>query len=497
MIHCYKNWLLKHEEKKMSGRKAGEVSALLRQGADVRKVADSNFNSAYNELMDLFSKYQSKVDDITRHIASSVCDFSSEAKTEFFDECTQLENEWLALKKNIPAFDVDIAGLQKNKKRFAHEFNRLDSEADRIHAEIRNHPHYNDPQYAEAKKLLKQYRELSRQQQREQANMRVALSEMNQCVARLHTDSAGAENIFKKVTALNEKAKNIVELRNRADDAKQFVSSIVNTIDKVIGEKFLKNEMADVLARYNQWLNLDNKNLLAQFNTIQKTVSVFKNKLDGVYEKFLAEKAAAENHINETALLLTKDKFYDSFDYAKHAESAKVIPLLDFLNDYGNGKFVDEIKASLKKAKADLSDENFSEVHIGLQNICETISEATAYATELQEKGLTSIRQMVDLQNVFKSLDFKVKSEIIDDKIKITASTISGDESIECSFGDDGILNIMHHESVTGTCHTSWDKIKQAGEQQGFLLEDVKKDGRSIFEKRAHANSERLTSPLK
>ena len=73
------------------------------------------------------------------------------------------------------------------------------------------------------------------------------------------------------------------------------------------------------------------------------------------------------------------------------------------------------------------------------------------------------------------------------DSIIITAS--AGDEVITMEAEAGGNLKIDHHESVSGGCAATWQEIQKACKDHDFLLQDVKKDGRSVIYNQATQTS--------
>ena len=74
---------------------------------------------------------------------------------------------------------------------------------------------------------------------------------------------------------------------------------------------------------------------------------------------------------------------------------------------------------------------------------------------------------------------------------------------IECTAGDEcitfdrvtvvedgkAIIDIDHKESTKGTCKASWVQIREKLSEEGLFLEDITKNGKSIFEPSSKSES--------
>ncbi|MGP1601596.1 hypothetical protein [Treponema sp.] len=465
----------------MSGKKAGEVTALLRQGTNTRSAGNANFQRALYQFFDILPHNEQAANKIYEEILNAVCDFSHEAKLECPEECTQLEKQLEALQAKIHRVSYDTSFAKHKEEEYKREFESLDRQAARVHDAVRGKSHYCDDEYREAKNILREYQTLISRQKGDESFLYSHISQANRDLSMAENLQDRLNGIRQNVRKINKKAVEIVNLRKKAGEGKQFISDTINSIDSAVAQKFLGDQYKEMLEQVTFFLKGDDTAVIRDFPAMQKKLSVFKNTLDERYAAFLEVKQAAETHFNETYGLLTKGKFYDPVDYAKHGENASEMHIFDFLNNYARGEFVAEINEKFKKAQTALQSESFSEVHDILKLLEPLIAQANEKASLLQEEKLRLIYMMVDLKEVFRNFNYKANLEKKDNgTFKLRAE--NGDEYIEMEPDDvSGKLKIDHHESLSGTCGATWKEIRQACHNNGVLLQDVNKNQQSVI----------------
>lgn len=463
----------------MSGRKAGEVISLLRSGANTRSAGKANFRRSLEEFMSSVPSNEQKYNSLFNKIQTTEFNFSDEARKECADECKQLETRLKNLKAVLTPVHYDIAYAKNIDSEYERQFLSLDSKANRIHDAVSSKYHYCDDEYRRAQNIISEYKSLVSKQKQTESDFKNKIAASNQDVSRAEIHKKQLEEMIDTASSIDRKAKDIVNLRNKAKDACSFIEKAGKSIDKNIAEKFLSERYHSLLAEMERFLKSSDSEIVREFNLIQKKVSLFKQDLDDKYASFTAAKTAAEKNINETYSLLTKDAFYDALEYIKKGDQANVLHLFDFLKSYAAGEFVSEINDNFKKAKDAFVKEDFTMVHDILGKTVPVISAATEKAALVQEENVRNIYNMTKLRDALMSLNFKVKMEIIDGKIKITAS--AGDERIIFENDDNGGLAIDHHEGTQGTCPDTWKNIHKACRAHDFILPDVKKNGKSVI----------------
>lgn len=463
----------------MSGRKAGEVSALLKQGAQTRQAGEANFDRNLRDFLKTLPNNEREFYNIYDELQNALCRFSSEAETECKDECGQLKKRLTSLQHSLHKESFDTAFAQNKAAEYRQQFVALDARAERIYQAIRGRHDYCDGEYRQAGALLQEYKDLTRRQSGEESAFKMKIADSNQALSRAKVCKQQLEEIMNAAEALNKKAHDVVLLRNKASEAKAFIRSLLETVEKPIAEKFMPDEYRAALAAEETYLQGDDAAIVAGFNAIQNNLSLFKQQLAERFAAFQAEKKAAESAFSETYELLTKDTFYNPLDYAKKQDAAEAVHLFDFLNTYAAGEFVADIDGYFKQAKEALTAERFADVHTLLGSVTPLITEAAAKAALVQEEKLRSIYNMVNLRDALVSLNYKVKMEMQGDSITVTAT--AGDEVISMEAEAGGNLKIDHHESVSGGCAATWQEIQKACKDHDFLLQDVKKDGKSVI----------------
>lgn len=471
----------------MSGRKAGEVSALLKQGTQTRKAGAANFERNLHDFLNIVPNNKSQFNNIYDEVQRASCRFSADAEKECAEECGQLKKRLTSLQQSLHKETFDTSFAQNKAAEYRQKFAALDARAERIHDSIRGKDWYCDDEYRDAGKLLKDYKDLTRQQSGEESAFKMKIADSNQALSRAKVCRQQLQEIMNAAEALDKKARDVVQLRNKASEAKTFIQSLLDTIEKPIAEKFMPNEYQAALSAAQAYLQGNDAAIVAGFNTVQNQLSLFKQQLAERFAAFQAEKAAAESAFSETYALLTKDTFYNPLEYAKKQENAEPVHLFDFLNTYAAGEFVADIDGYFKQAKEALTAERFDNVHRLLGSISPLITEAAAKAALVQEEKLRTIYNMVNLRDALMSLNYKVKMAMQGDSITVTAS--AGDEVITMEAEAGGGLKIDHHESVSGGCAATWQEIQKACKDHDFLLQDVKKDGKSVIYNQATQTS--------
>lgn len=463
----------------MSGKKAGEVISLLRSGARTRSAGMANFRRSLEEFMSVVPSNEQKANSLCTEIKNAELSFSDEARKECGDECKQLENRLKNLKADLKPVHYDTSYAKNIEAEYERQFSSLDSKADRIHDKVSSKSHYCDDEYRQAQGIISEYKSLVSKQKQTEAEFKNKISASSQELSRAEMYQEQLKEINNTALSIDSKAKDIVNLRKQAKAARSFIEKEVTSIEKNLAEKFLSEKYHSLLAEMEKFVKNSDSEIVSGFSLIQKKVSLFNQDLAEKHAEFIAAKTAAEKNINETYSLLTKDSFYDALEYAKKADKAEALHLFDFLNNYVSGEFVKEINDNFKKAKEALEQEDFNTVHTVLDKTVPIISSAAEKAALVQEENIRNIYNMTNLRDALMSLNYKVKMEMVEGKIKITAS--AGDEKIIFENDDKGGLDIDHHEGTPGGCPDTWKNIHKACKEHDFILPDVKKNGKSVI----------------
>ncbi len=475
----------------MSGKKAGQVSNLLSKGEQTRKVSTDNFNEVLSSCEKEVNSLNSKLDEIKIESLNIKCEFSTEALSEFGSETKMVLTQF----NNINIDDNGGGGcsskldsIKKENKKLNGELNILDKQAEVLRSSIRYKNDYCDAEYRQAQGIKSEYDKI--------ATHRNALAEKAKQVKSLATlDFQNAnsklqarKNLLKQVEQINQKAKDIVALREKASDIKQFVDKSISEINIDNAKKFMPNALNDILQISSKLNTMNDNEVVSNFSKIEENISLFKNELLVKKEAFEKEKAQTLSSIDENNKLLVFDKYYNPLQYSKDPENTKPIDLTEFMTSYVDGQYLSEIKDGLMKAKVSFDKEDFATSQKISADVRVIIENAIAYANIKQENLLKNIMLATDIRNVMIGLNYKAKTSFIDDNLAngIRVTCTIGDEIIDFEkiyIEDDGnvVMDIDHTESVTGTCGTRWEDLQKTFLENDILLQDVKKNGSSIL----------------
>lgn len=226
----------------MSGRKAGEVTALLRTGKQSRSVGNANFERAINEFLTQLSENSESNNRIVDEIRNARCVLSNETERECPDECRQMLNRFENLKQKLQTLNYDVGFAENMSADYERRFASLDRKAENILDVVRYKYDYCDSEYEQAQNLLRDYNNLISEQKMAESSLKIKVSESNQKLSYTKNIKQQFESLNAEVQQLNKKASDIINLRQKASEVRTFMSSTINSIDKNIAEKFLSNE---------------------------------------------------------------------------------------------------------------------------------------------------------------------------------------------------------------------------------------------------------------
>lgn len=474
----------------MSGRKASEVSSLLSRGAEARRAGQTNFNSITSSSKSNIEKKEKEIKSIVDDIKNINLNISSDAKNEFSEEAKQLGDDLESIKKKAILKGYDVNFIDSGIKEVTSKLKRADNESAELRNIIRAKPHYCDPEYARADKLVKEYRDINRLQNSIKDKANRLSNEIDVDLSNTKALLSQAKGIEKNIQELNKKAIEVVNLRKEANKAKDFIVSMVSDIDSSIANKFMKNEYEEVVKLKDKLLNSEDKYVIENINNISEKISIFKNNLQKIHEEFEAKKSEAEQTLKSVEESILKNKFYNPMEFIKNDKEAKQIELFTFLNIYVKGQFVNEIEEGINNAQDLINKENFEGANDISKSTMELIEKAVNYATVKQENILKNAYIALDIRNVMRNMNYKTNASIIDNDItngfRITCEV--GDELIDFDkvfVDDDGkpTIDIDHTESVSGTCANKWPAIQQGLADAGIFVKDITKNGVSVIDK--------------
>ncbi|MFI3254182.1 MAG: hypothetical protein R3Y63_07555 [Eubacteriales bacterium] len=472
----------------MSGRKSCEVSGLLSRGAETRKTSENSFKNTLNiverELATALEKHKENM----KFLNQCELAFSAEAESELAEEVTQLSALHKKVVSSVQNQDFSLSKIKAESEKIELRLTEIDQTTAKIHQSIRGKNDYCDSEYKQANQLLNELKSIA-------SNRNQLASEANKMKTAGVLQAEQSINSYKQVQKyqrevekLNEKARQIVELRQKAAEASAYLLSTIDGISPEHGNKFMKNEYAQVLDMKNRVTSLSEQELVSQFDQLQGEISKFQNTLLEKVMAFEKERDETGLMLSEVEALLTQDSFYEPLDYLKNKENAKKIILCNFLTEYASGEYVAEIQQTLQEGKKAFQEESFSVSREKSDALRSILERATDYANLKQENMIKAASVTIDIRDVMRTFNYKANATVIDGNPANGFSLVCtiGDETINFDkvyVRDDGKvqLEVDHTESASGTCRPRWTKLQEAFLEKGIPMTDVKKNNRSIL----------------
>lgn len=486
----------------MSGRKASEVSSLLSKGAEVRKAREINLKNIMALNKEYIKNNMTQMEEDVKVIQSQKCTISKEARTEFPNESTSLENRFEELKKKSKVGTYNVKGLEKEVSIANNKLESLDSECEALKQIIRNKSHYCDNEYARASQLVNEYKVVNDTKSNIAERMNKLTTRSNMDLATLESYREQMNTLGKQIEYLNQRAKDIVILRNKANEAKTFIAKSIEDINQEIAEKFMATPYQEICKLKKACETMSDSEVVKSLNSMSEMISNFKQSLYEAYEQFKLEKAQAEEQLKGLKDTIKHNKFYDPMKFIKDGENAPAMTVETFLEAFAGGIYTKEIIVGLESVERAIKEENFEQANQLSQQAGVLLEKALGYATLKQENMLKNVHLAFDIRNVMRNMNYKTNATVIDNDFskgfRITCSV--GDEIIDFDkviVDDEGAvtIDIDHTESVTGTCATKWGSIQSELQNKGIFIQDITKNGHSIlYPKRS---SGKATSQLK
>lgn len=472
----------------MSGRKASEVSGLLSRGSETRRISDNNTKdtiSICNEKINNFNKeYQDKFEDIKK----IELNFSKESQQELSTEVDDILDRFKNIKSNISIEKISLDDVISKNDKIEKNLLSLDEKTKKLYERIRNKNDYCDNEYREATEILQQYKDTSNKRNNILNDAKSIVSKSNITMQNINNIQNELKNLTKSVKNINNKAIKIVEVREKASEIKLLIEDRIDNIQQNFAQKFLNDKYKQILKIKEEIKTENDNSIIKNFTNREEKISLFINELDSKIQDFERNKLKTNLFIQENKNLLVFDKFYDPLEYTKKEQNASVKTLLDFLSEYADDSYIDEISKGIEISENLLLEEKFKKSKEKSKETRILIEKAISYANVKQENLIKNIILSSDIREIMKGLSYKVKTSLVDNHIKngLKITCMVGDETIDFDkvFIDDTgevTIDIDHTESVTGTCQVKWEQLQKEFVNNGIMLQDVTKNGNSVI----------------
>lgn len=456
-------------------------------------------DSAYRNAQTACKKLKETYEETKREISSDKLVISDEVKQEFPDVARKLEQEYNAFVKEFSdgketyILDADGKSYKALLSRYEHADKKAEDIrkiiADKVRSSRYSDQWYCDAEYASTRNIETEYRNLSLSVN----SMRSQFSAICSKASNNSAIIAGKKNQFRKmresVADITQKAKKAIEVRKHAQDTKNAVRKEFDSIDSAIAEKFLKTDYSRLSSAVAGFMKKTDNEVINGYSAMSAQISVFSSELNKLYSAFLERKGQIKAMIDNVSERLNNRIFANPEDEFKpESKRGEKMTLMNFLDINSDTDYSAQISGQLNIVSFLYSNEEFDKAETALSNLNALIEKASDKAVMIHQNMKKNIFNMLSIKKVMLKMNYDVKvvknGDFINDGYCIECT--AGDEIIKydrVSVVDDGtpVIDIDHKESSKGTCGAKWKDIRNKLSAEGLIIEDITKNGRSIF----------------
>ena len=462
----------------MSGRKSGEVAAVLRQGESVRRMTDGIYS---REIENCRQNYLACLEDerkIKSEIASLTVNLDGTAREMFGNDGTARLNEFNGLKNSAEKINLSdkSQGVISKLQQIDSELKAADREADDIRESIKTKYHgwYCDEEYSRAQDLVVRYSELRDRRVAVEREMKNLLTAERQKRSSLQSSASQAKNISAQIANMNAVAAKRKEANGFRDELRKALSG-VNSID---AQKFFAAEFETLKKNVSDTVSLNDDGVLAKFQNVYEKVTDFQKRLIERVALWQKQKKDAEELFAQMEHVAA-EKLVGPVDYYNDGENGKKVGMFEYLKTYGGKDLASEYMSKRNNAENLINQENFLDAMDVMRSAIDFAESARKDALQLQESMLKKTELAGAIQDVMYELRYDTDLEIINDNpndgFKITCK--AGDEIIDftnVNIDDDGKVKVeIDHKEGSGKCAASWQSIAQRLNEVGIPLGGV------------------------
>ena len=472
----------------MSGRKQSEVAAVLKQGEQARSMTDEIIRNAILNGKNIITTSSNKLKNIIEKATKNNASVDSDSKELFKEKADSLQKDFDDTKNSVlnAMFDDNKANKIEN------EFNKLRkdiADCDRKAADIREsiknkYGGYCDAEYAQAKQLVKEYKNIRNKMQALEKEMTEIARQADEVVNKAEAQNEKIEALKSQIENMNSTAK----LQKESSALRKKMQDTYEAVNKKWADKFFKGEYEKLGSSIKEFVNKDDESVLSEGTAVYGELSDFTNKLNNRIAQYQQEKSDAE-HLYESISECEKTEFYDPVDYQNKGDVAKKIPVFAYIKEYAKEDLKKSYDKLMDEAYDLMDEEKFVEAATVMRGADTEIKAAIDKARELQERMLKSADLAYSIAEVMHDMHYDINAETIDGNpengFRIICSY--GDEvidfdNVQVDEGGNVIVSLDHHEGGSGiTCEHTWDDIRKKMVEAGLPVTDVKKNGFSIL----------------
>lgn len=485
----------------MSGRKASEVASVLEKAEKNRAATELNYRNVINNRLNSMNNNNNKVVEYNIKFASYDFSIDDRTKSELPEESKNLETEVINLLNQARKgsnYNNTIKNIENKRDVYDKTLRDLDADAKKVRDDVKKKSNgwYCDDEYERAKVINNKMKELGSNKNAFLREVEVADKQIYDEEIRLKNIREQLEKCEKRATEINKRATEMIHLRQEAGKAKDCIKSIIDNIDLSIANKFMQAEYGMLCKEVGLYYSKSDNEIIDGLSNMMNKISKFSMKLDGIYQEWKAKKEKTVKYKEKIELLTTEGMYYNPAQYISNPETAVAMNIFEFLALYYNNDYENMYTETMKKAVQKLDEEKFDECCEILSTIEELLIQASAFSGTLQNQLMGSFQLAVDTRNIMYNVGFDVETAFVNGKNACDGFCIKcsmGDEIIDFDkimVNSDGsvVMNINHTEGAS-SCGTSWKVLQDKFNDAGIPMTDVKKNGKSIFTKKASTST--------
>ncbi|ALA95535.1 hypothetical protein [Leptotrichia sp. oral taxon 212] len=249
--------------------------------------------------------------------------------------------------------------------------------------------------------------------------------------------------------------------------------------------------------------NLSNEEIISNSKKYEKELLDYTDKLEILYKEYLDKKNESETKLQDINSRLAEKLLYKPMEYYKSESKASKIAFMEFLKEFGNNEYVNEIQEEVSRLEKALINEEFDYI-LSNTSLNTVIDKAISYSKLKFEQQIKTIDVTFGIRKVMRNLGYQVEARMIDGDIDNGFRVIAkiGDEIIDFDkvvTNEDGSVNIDidHIESRKGNCGTTWKELQDKFTDEGIMIQDITKNSKSVLYDSTNIQSNKENEKIK
>lgn len=471
----------------MSGRKSGEVAAVLKQGEAVRRMTDGIYS---REIENCRKNYLACLDnerEVKSEISSQTANLDSAAREMFGADGNSQLNEFNRLKNSAEKISLsdESQSVLNELRQLDNELAAADDEGESIREAIKHKYHgwYCDDEYSRAQDLVATYANLRDRRTNLERKMNNLLTAENQKFSSLKSTASQVKNLSAQIANMNT----VANKRKESNAYREELRGALSAINVDDASKFFKEDFQMLYTRISGDIASSDDFVLSNFNKSYEQVTNFQKRLTERVALWHKQKQDADELFTQMEHV-AGEQLIEPVDYYNDGENGAKVGMFDYLKTYGGKDYGTKYSQLRGDAENLIRQEKFLDAMKVMQSTIEFAENARKEALQLQESMLKKTELAGAIQDVMEYLRYDTELEIINenpnDGFKITCKV--GDETIDFThvdIDDDGKVTIdIDHKEGSGKCGDAWKNIANRLNEIGIPLGGVKmENGRDVL----------------